>query len=326
MNNAQELLDAQQERFRRLDPALPDSYPLPRGGEPLVARTRPGEPPVAGLTTHTRQPPGSLPSLWTTTETHELFPLVGDRPHEGMDALLRAFGKQVASRSPAETDSSCLVTWPSRDVRASRALLDHGFVPLSCLAVRTRAPNVDTELSGTVKVRRAGPPDLDEVVELAMAELEYAALVGSSVLRPDAAELKRSVLRVRLRSGSSPRGISPRENTTGGDPVWLAERDEEVLGLAECGWVDTESHHGGHRLGTGLWGYVNCLSVREDQRGTGIGRDLMAMAHSDFAAAGAVGSFLYYNPANPLSPVFWHRQGYRPLWTIWEIRPATALR
>jgi len=24
--------------------------------------------------------------------------------------------------------------------------------------------------------------------------------------------------------------------------------------------------------------------------------------------------------------VFWPRQGYRPLWTIWEVRPAWALR
>ena len=34
------------------------------------------------------------------------------------------------------------------------------------------------------------------------------------------------------------------------------------------------------------------------------------------------GTFLFYHPANPLSPVFWHRQGYRPLWTMWIRRPA----
>jgi hypothetical protein len=41
---------------------------------------------------------------------------------------------------------------------------------------------------------------------------------------------------------------------------------------------------------------------------------------------GTRGTYLYYNPPNPISSVFWPRQGYRPLWTLWEVRPATALR
>jgi len=52
----------------------------------------------------------------------------------------------------------------------------------------------------------------------------------------------------------------------------------------------------------------------------------MAHVHQEFHAAGATGTYLYYNPTNPLSSVFWHRQGYRPLWTTWEIHPASALR
>ncbi|WP_092924851.1 GNAT family N-acetyltransferase [Actinopolyspora alba] len=325
MTSAQELLEIQQARFRRLDPALPDAYPLPRGGEPVMARLRGGEP-VAGLTAHTTQPPGSLASLWSTTETYELFPLLGDAPGEGMDALLHALRRQLGELGAPGHDSSCLVTWPSRDVAATRALLDHGFAPLSCLAIRTPVATVDTKLSGTVKMRRAEPADVDSVVELAMAELEYATLVGASVPRSGAAGLKRDAVSVRLRTKSGPRGIRRADGAPSGDPVWLAERDGNPVGLAECGWVDADNHHSGHRLGNGLWGYVNCLSVREEERGTGIGRELMSLVHDDFAAAGAVGSYLYYNPANPLSPVFWHRQGYRPLWTLWEIRPATALR
>ncbi|WP_092604336.1 GNAT family N-acetyltransferase [Actinopolyspora xinjiangensis] len=325
MTSAQQLLEIQQARFRRMDPALPDAYPLPRGGEPVMARLGDGEP-VAGLTAHTSQPPASPASLWSTRETYELFPLLGEAPREGMDVLLHAFRRQLERLRAPESDSSCLVTWPSRDVGASRALLDHGFVPLSCLAIRTPAVTIDTELSGTVKMRRAEPADVDSVVELAMLELEYASLVGASVPRSGAADLKRHAVRVRLRTKSGPRGIRRGDGAPQGDPVWLAERNGKPVGLAECGWVDTDNHHSGHRLGNGLWGYVNCLSVREEERGIGIGRELMSRVHEDFAAAGAVGSYLYYNPANPLSPVFWHRQGYRPLWTLWEIRPATALR
>jgi predicted N-acetyltransferase YhbS len=76
----------------------------------------------------------------------------------------------------------------------------------------------------------------------------------------------------------------------------------------------------------GRWGYVNCLSVLPGERGVGVGQELMAVAHRELGGAGTVGSFLYYHPSNPLSSVFWARQGYRPLWTTWEVRPAGALR
>lgn len=314
MTTAQELMDIQCARLSALDDALPNRYVLPRRGEPLMARLTDGTE-VAGLVAHTSHPPGSPQRLWSTAETYELFPLLGDRPGDGMDALLDAWREQLSHREIATKDSSVLVAWPSRDVRATRALLDHGFTPLTCLAVRPATP-VDTKLSGTVKMRRAGPADLDAVVELALAELEYAALVGASVLREDAATLKRNAARVRLHT----------TDRTDPDPVWLAERDEAPVGLAECGWVDTATHRGEHRLTDGRWAYVNCLSVHERERGTGVGQRLMTLAHDEFARAGVVGSYLYYNPANPLSSVFWPRQGYRPLWTMWEMRPATALR
>jgi hypothetical protein len=52
----------------------------------------------------------------------------------------------------------------------------------------------------------------------------------------------------------------------------------------------------------------------------------MAVALHALHRRGATGTFLYFNPPNPLASVFWARQGYRPLWTNWELRPASALR
>ncbi|WP_114454809.1 GNAT family N-acetyltransferase [Halopolyspora algeriensis] len=320
MSLAQELMEIQRVRFPALDSALPNSYLLPRHGEPLMAAL-PGGETVAGLTVSSSHPPGSVQRLWSAAETHELFPLVGNRPRDGMDALLNAWRTQLAHRDVSDTDSACTVTWPSRDVQASRALLDHGFTPLACLAVRAPTPITDAEPGGTVKMRRAGPSDVDTVLELALAELEYAALVGGSVLRPDAARLKRNAVHLRLRSAGR-----PADDREGAVPVWLAERDGVPIALAECGWVDSGANHSGPGLTGGKWAYVNCVSVREQERGTGVGQQLMALVHNEFASAGVVGSYLYYNPANPLSSVFWPRQGYRPLWTIWEVRPATALR
>lgn len=303
---AQELLESQCARLSAFDHDLPSRYLLP-AGDALVARLPDGAE-VAGVVTHTHNPPGTLRSLWSARDTFELFPLLGDRSRAGMDALLGEWRNRLTA---PPSDSSCLVTWPSRDVQATRSLLDHGLVPLSCLAVRPRSrPVRPPEPGGAVRVRRAGIKDLDAVVELMLIELEYAALVGASVPRPDAAELKRISAQARLHSS---------------DPVWLAERDGVPVALAECGWIDTEHHQAGRRLRAGRWGYINCVSVRAAARGTGVGRMLMSVVHREFAQAG-VDSFLHYNPANPLSSVFWPAQGYRPLWTMWEVRPATALR
>lgn len=315
MTTAQDLLDAQRARLSALDSDLPDSYPLPTSGEPIMARISGGEA-VAGMATHTSTPAGSLQSLWSAAETFELFPLVGDHPQAGMDALLHAWRARLAEQALPDSDSACMITWPSRDSRATRVFLDHGMTPLASLAIRPPEPSADTKLSGTVKIRRAGLADLDTVVAFGLAELDYATLVGGSVRRPDAAQLKRATATLRLRSA----------DRSGNDPVWLAERDGEPIALAECGWIDTGDHQTGHRLERGNWAFVNCLSVHETARGTGVGRELMTLAHNEFARAGVIGSFLYYNPPNPLSSVFWHRQGYRPLWTMWEVRPATALR
>lgn len=310
MTTAQELMRGQFARFAVLDPQLPDTHRLPSNGEPIVTQTVDGQP-AAGLVVRNTNPPGSARSLWQAGEVFELFPIVGDQPQAGMHALLQTWRDWLTTHASPGPNSACLVVWPSRDVAATRAFLDHGFVPMCCLAVRPTAPVEDTKLPGTVKVRRAGPADLDAVVELTLAELEYATLVGTSTYQPDAPKLKRTAAQVRLHSN---------------DPVWLAEQDGTPVAVAECGWVDTEKSPSAYGLRPGRWAYVNCVSVHEKVRGTGVGRQLMAAAHNEFAHAGAVGSFLYYNPPNPLSSVFWPRQGYRPLWTMWEVRPATALR
>lgn len=304
-----DLLAAQTAHFAGLDPLLPPAAG-PVHGE-AVAAALPDGGRVAGMITLTEYPRGSANRLWSAARVYELVPVLGDNGGAGMDALLRAWQHRMAGQPDFDPDSACVVNWPSRDVSATRALLDHGLIPLSVLAVRERL-GATAPPPGPLTVRRARLADLDAAVELSLLELEYSALVGSAMLRPDAAPLKREALVNRLRAG---------------DPVWLAEHDGVVLGLAECGWTDAGPRTAAAaRLPRGRWGYVNCVSVLPGARGSGVGQLLMATAHAEFARAGASGSYLYFNPPNPLSSVFWARQGYRPLWTMWEIRPAGALR
>jgi predicted acetyltransferase len=72
--------------------------------------------------------------------------------------------------------------------------------------------------------------------------------------------------------------------------------------------------------------YVLLMGVQPGERRRGVGAALAARLHQDCAAAGVQVVLLHYALINPLSAPFWSQQGYRPLWTVWEARPASAAR
>ncbi|AOS62862.1 GNAT family N-acetyltransferase [Actinoalloteichus hymeniacidonis] len=296
--------------LHRLDPLLPDRFPQPRG--PLLHAALPDGRRVSAACVVSRHPPGSIATLWSARWSCALFPLSGAATESAeLRALVEVWRAELDRLSPPAQDSACEITWPSRDVDGTRVFLDHCLMPLTVLAVRTSDRTAPIPRASGTTVRRATPSDLDAAAEIALHETRYSALVGGTMLRPDHVELKRAGLRARLAAGA---------------PVWLAERDGLPVGLAECSWSTVRSDDLESRLRPGTWGYVNCLSVLPTLRGGGVGSILMAAAHRHFTEGGASGTYLYYNPANPLSTVFWPTQGYRPLWTVWEVRPAAALR
>ncbi|KDN21616.1 GNAT family N-acetyltransferase [Amycolatopsis rifamycinica] len=306
MDIAEPLLAAHRARFAAVDPLLPPAPP-PAAGERLDAATSDGTQ-VTGVLQRVRLAPGDVPMLWSAADTWQLFPYFGDTGTEGVDLLLRAL-KGRLSTEPTEDDSACVVVWPSRDAEAIRAFLDHGLVPLSALGVRTAPP---PEGLPEIAVRRAGPDDYDTALKLAEATFEYTGLVASA-RRANTAELLGPALR---------RALAETEPL-----VWLAEEDGEPRALAQCAWEDaTPGSEAAELLPPGRWGYVNNVVTLPGERGGGFGRALMAHVHRELHRGGATRTYLYYNPTNPLSSVFWHRQGYRPLWTTWEVRPAAALR
>lgn len=310
MTVTDQLLAAQAERFAGLDRALPDLLP-PEEGDVITAALPDGRR-VAGVVIMSTAAEGTPHSLWSARQTWELFPLVGDTGWAGMEALLRAFRRWL-DRLGADligADTACIVSWPSRDIEATRAFLDHGLQPLTVIAVRPVTADKPPPL--TIDVRKAGPADLDVVTQLAMAELTYSAMVGAAIVRPDAVDIRRAILASRLEYG---------------DDVWLAERDGVVVAMAEATVLPVNSMLKiSRQLLAGRWGYVNSLAVLPGARRSGIGQQLMALVHSKLADRGVHGHHLHYNPPNPLSSVFWPRQGYRPLWTQWEVRPADGLR
>jgi GNAT superfamily N-acetyltransferase len=302
------LLAAQDERFARLDRVLPPAAP-PERGDPISAALPDGRR-VAGVVVPLVSAPGLPQSLWTATHTWELQPVVGDTGAAGMDALLHAWRAWFTQHNETRLDSAAVVLWPSRDAEMTRVFLDHGFQPLTVTAVR--AAEVRPLPPMSVSVRTATFADMDVLTELAMAELRYSAQVGAAIVRPDAEQIRRDALAGRLSRD---------------EEIWVAERDGMVVAMAEVAVVPCSPMlKASRQLPTGRWGYVNCLSVLPGARDSGIGQQLMARVHNWVAEQRVVGHFLHYNPPNPLSSVFWPRQGYRPLWTQWELRPAGALR
>ena len=66
--------------------------------------------------------------------------------------------------------------------------------------------------------------------------------------------------------------------------------------------------------------------VAPSVRGTGVGGQLVDEYHAAADAAGVGLTLLHYELLNPRSGPFWSQQGYRPLWTCLEARPARQLR
>jgi hypothetical protein len=56
------------------------------------------------------------------------------------------------------------------------------------------------------------------------------------------------------------------------------------------------------------------------------GAALAARLHDVVDDDGIAATLLHYEQLNPYAAPFWSRLGYRPLWTIWEARPARTLR
>jgi predicted acetyltransferase len=73
-------------------------------------------------------------------------------------------------------------------------------------------------------------------------------------------------------------------------------------------------------------GYIDCIGVAPGSRGTGVGTALLARAHRALDGAGVAVTLLHHGLPNPLSTPTYGRHGYRPLWTVWETRPAGTLR
>jgi GNAT superfamily N-acetyltransferase len=303
-------------RWHAVDPLLPDPSALPAGcGEPLVVNGDNSRIAGLGVCVHQHVPPQSLNQTWGAADRFTLVPRIpGQDVAATADVLLAQWRDHLAgigaTRGP---DTAASVVWPSLDVTGIQALLRHGLQPLTVIAVRTRpsGPPPAPRPAYGATIRQAGPGDEEAVLDLELRLIRYDMHFGGPVWRAATTRLVRDEIHASFARPAT--------------WTWLAERGGRAVGLLvaqppqESGWIAGMTNRSPAA-------YLQTMFVEGQERGTGIGAALVRNLHARLDGMGVAATLLHHSQVNPLSAPFWYRMGYRPLWTSWEARPASALR
>jgi GNAT superfamily N-acetyltransferase len=313
-------------RWQGIDPLLPEPSDLPEGCmAPLLTIGPNGRPCALGVCRHQHVAADTLAQTWGTATKFVLSVRVREADAgPALGDLLTQWHDHLAAQPEAkQDDTAAIVNWPARDVTGVLALLRHGLQPMAVIAVRPaqspagrrtgrrgQSPG-QTERIEQLVIREAGPADLDVVAELEMGVVGYDAHFGGSIPRPATGALVRAEAQAALakRPGW----------------IWLAEQDGRPVALTvveppeAATWIANMTR-------PSPTAYLQTMFVRPGERSGGIGAALVRHVHGELDARGVDLTLLHYAQVNPLSAPFWHRMGYRPLWSTWEARPAAALR
>jgi GNAT superfamily N-acetyltransferase len=304
-------------RWQAIDPLLPAPAPSPPGCDTVLTVTgTDGPPTAAGTCEHWVGDAESLDLSWGAARRFQLAPhIAGPDVAGALDGLLSQWHDHLAAvPETADEDTAALVVWPSRDIQGITTLLRHGLAPMEVIAARPTgrhpADPPDAPARG-LRIRRAGPADIDAVVRLGVEVIRFDAHFGGVTERPGtAAAMRREA--AGLLAGPEPW-------------TWLAERDGTAIGMLAAerpeaaGWIAPMV-----RLTPAA--YLMLMFVLPGERASGVGGALTARLHQEVEAAGVAVTLLHYEQSNPLSVPFWSQQGYRPLWTTWAARPARTVR
>jgi GNAT superfamily N-acetyltransferase len=304
-------------RWQGLDPLLPEPSDLPEGCmAPLLSIGENGRPAGLGVCRHQHVPADTLAQTWGAATRFVLTVRLREADTEpALDDLLTQWREHLQARPEARADdTAAIVNWPARDVTGVLALLRHGLQPIAVTAVRPAGrpiPGARTAAARGLVIRPAAPADLDRVTELELGVVRYDAHFGGSIPRPATAALVRAETQAAL---------AKRPGWT-----WLAEQDGEPVALAVVEPPDAATWIA-NMAQPGATAYLQTMFVRPGERGAGTGAALVRLVHDELDARGIDLTLLHYALVNPLSAPFWPRMGYRPLWSSWEARPASALR
>ena len=315
------------QRLTAIDPLLPESVDLPADSPPIsddpsagcgtvfAACGDDGVVTAIGQCAHWAGEPGSMSLTWSCARQFLLNPVLAcPDPAAALDDLISQWRDHLAKVPEAEEDdTAAVIRWASRDVEGVRVLQRHGLMPQTVIgaSVASRANRLEgAAVSDGVRVRRAGPADLDVATELGLALVRYEANFGSVHERPWTAEALRTNVATQL---AAPQPW-----------VWIAERDGEPIGLlgaeppAAAAWIAP-------RVRLDPVAYLGEMFARPAERGSGAATLLIEQFNAAASAAGVAVTLLHYGQMNPLSGPS-EPEGPPSAWTTWAAMPARNLR
>lgn len=297
---SESVLTAHNRRLRQADPLLPEAAALagPKAGDAQLEC-----PDGVGVAALVECDPDSFGAIWSAARTHVLRAQAGT-PAALANLLSQWDAHTAAQVNTGDDDAQLSITWPSRDNTAPPLFVRRGLAPWTVTAIR-RAGQHTPAGDSSVDVRRMRPDELETATSLWMQLVAWDNGFMGHPARPTTEHGLRTDL----------------ENSVH-DPqwTWMAVDDDEPVGLLkvyppeQSDWVQPLS-----RILPAA--YLGVLFVAPGRRSSGVGAAMVAEAHAELDAAGIPATLLHYAGLNPLSGPFWHRCGYRPLWTKWARMP-----
>ena len=346
-------------RWRAIDPLLPGAFPAegPDLADDCGAGLTVGQGEnlaAFGTCRHSQPDPGEIDLSWGMARRFELAPrVVGPDAGAALDRLIGLWRDHLASTPGSrDDDSAAIITWPSRDIDGVVTLQNHGLRPLAVVAIRPSArasARVGARASARVgarararvgaragaragawpageapgpdtRIRRAGNADAETIAAFGAEVARFDAHFSGTPSRPGTvAALRHEATRLLAARPGAEADPAARPWT------WLAERDGQPIGVIatqrpdRAAWIAPMT-----RLAPVAYTVLGYVSPQE--RSAGVGAALADCLHAEVDQAGVAATLLHYEQLNPYAAPFWSRQGYRPLWTMWEARPAWSLR
>jgi ribosomal protein S18 acetylase RimI-like enzyme len=308
--NVDAIAEEHASRLTGVDPLLPELPVLRSDGDGELLSAVSGDSVGTGLARRDEVAADSRLAAWQARVQYRLdVRLAGPAPEAALAELLTRWDEHLGKfAARGDTGTAAVIARPSRDATGSAELLTHGFAPVVGIAVRpAERMAAGPATTPGVCIRAAEPGDLETAVRLQLELTRFDAQFGMAAVRPDAEDVITAELRDLLEADEP--------------SVWIAELYGEPLGMVQvqlpgqATWI--ESYTTAKRVG-----YLSALAVAGAARSSGVGTALAGHAHQVFDDAGADVVLLHHALANPLSTPFWYAQGYRPLWTYWQRRPA----
>ncbi len=322
-------------RWRGIDPLLPGAFPEGRPGHDddcgagLVVGHG-GNLAAFGTCRHSEPDPGQIDLSWGMARRFELTPrVIGPDAASALDQLISLWRDHLADAPGSnDDDTAAVITWPSRDIEGVATLQQHGLRPLAVAAIRqaartsTHSPGRTPKqaLGRDMRIRRAGSADVEAIAAFGAEVARFDAHFSGTPYRAGTvAALRHEAARLLATAAVTPVGGHARPW------AWLAEKDGSPVGMIatqrpdHAAWIGSMT-----RLAPVAYTVLGYVSPQE--RSAGVGAALAACLHGEVDSAGVAATLLHYEQLNPYAAPFWSRQGYRPLWTTWEARPARSLR